>query len=59
MLADSHFERTPTMTKLLICLAILFCLLAILPFIPLPNLRELTAVLRTLVVLVRAVHGGV
>jgi hypothetical protein len=47
------------MTKLLICLAIL-------PFVPLPQLRELTALLRILVTLVRilvtlvrAVHGGV
>ncbi|MGZ0165478.1 MAG: hypothetical protein ACKVII_16255 [Planctomycetales bacterium] len=45
------------MTKLLICLAILFCLIAALPFVPLPNLRELNAVLQTLVELVRAVNG--
>lgn len=57
MLVVSHFERTPTMTKLLICLAILFCLIAALPFVPLPNLRELNAVLQTLVELVRAVNG--
>jgi hypothetical protein len=57
MLADSLFKRTTTMTKLLICLAILFCLIAALPFVPLPNLRELNAVLQTLVELVRAENG--
>ena len=57
MLVDSHFERTPAMTKLVICLALLLCLIAIQPFIPLPNLRALNTLLQTLVVLIRAVNG--